>query len=1042
MTDRLGRLEIEMSANLSRLQADFDRMEKRVDRAFGRISKSVRQVDRAFLALRTSIAAVAVTKFAASVIQAGRSMQGIEQAMKAASGSAQLAGENLDFVRTVSNQLGRDLEVSARGFSQLAASAKGTAITNKDLRQTFLGISEASAVLQLNSEQTKRSITALSQIISKGKVSSEELRQQLGEQLPGAMQIAARGLGVTTAELSKMLEKGQIASEQFIPAFAQELRKTFAEDVPAATQSAEAAFGRLSTAFFDFKVDLAKSGLLDTTVQLSKGITTALKNFDLVKLATFDLIASFDEAFVEIKFGTNVTVEAFKALWQGGINTVKQALGGLVGIAVSVATGLGKIGIVSDTTISSLQALQKRLTDVPPAADTLKAAIEKLRAERDKELENIENARQLYEADVLAKSRVNEVTLDLANSEGNLKGAIGGTTKSLKDQVKELKKLHAAQERINAILQEQDELVEDQRRFSEEMRRERQAVVDQLQEEKDALGKTNTEREIAIRLRQANTTAISAEGKKIVELVTAIEKEKKILEAIEKQKEQAVKLFDKMVEGIQDAFTRFYASLLKDTKGFLDNLKDLIIRTLAEIAAKKTVGKILEIIGVSVGGSAGAGGGVGGAIKNIAIGKIGGKILGKLGETAIGKTIKGVGSKIVGAIGAKIGLGGSAAATTGIVGAGVAPTGFAGIAGAAGTQAGAAAAAGAAGAGAGAGLGATLAAAAPWAAAAIAGFVALKAIFGGGRSKAEVFADEMKQVTQDLQAGTTKLIQINKGNERGQFDILGGNNNTVFAKDDGRLKKIADAAGLKTFGDKNGFLRIEGLEGGAAELGRIVREALQKGISEGFSLELVKGKVNELSATFDNAAKDWTSILQRGAEEIGGSFEVVSQQSGELAVKLTGDIQRWTEFLAREGGLSADQARIALDKLFDSGQVGFDLLRQLIEGTKGGLDEATGAAFGLADAIRSIPPPPPVSGPPPAQQQTTSLGNFAAGGSRVVPGVGNRDLPFTIGLTPGEVLTVTDKGSRAEVAVLVGEVRALRHDIRRLQLQQGGLRGR
>ena len=58
------------------------------------------------------------------------------------------------------------------------------------------------------SEELGRGILALAQMASKGKVSMEELRQQLGESMVRAMAEVARGMGVTTEALIKMVENG------------------------------------------------------------------------------------------------------------------------------------------------------------------------------------------------------------------------------------------------------------------------------------------------------------------------------------------------------------------------------------------------------------------------------------------------------------------------------------------------------------------------------------------------------------------------------------------------------------------------------------------------------------------------------------------------------------------------------------------------------------------------------------------------------------------------------------------------------------------
>ena len=48
-------------------------------------------------------------------------------------------------------------------------------------------------------------MSALAQMASKGTVSMEELRQQLGDRLPGALGLAAKGLGITEQELIKLV---------------------------------------------------------------------------------------------------------------------------------------------------------------------------------------------------------------------------------------------------------------------------------------------------------------------------------------------------------------------------------------------------------------------------------------------------------------------------------------------------------------------------------------------------------------------------------------------------------------------------------------------------------------------------------------------------------------------------------------------------------------------------------------------------------------------------------------------------------------------
>lgn len=193
---------------------------------------------RAFMAVGTFATGYLVKSFVDAAAQTDR----LKTSFKSVFGSD--AANQMRFVREETNRLGIDMMSSAEAYKGIAAAAKGTAISNQDVQQTFLGVSEAAAALQLTGEQSQGALLAISQIISKGKVSMEELRGQLGERIPGAMQIAARSMGVTTAELEKMVAAG-IPAEKFIPKFAAQMRKEFG---PAALESANS-FNALSNRF-------------------------------------------------------------------------------------------------------------------------------------------------------------------------------------------------------------------------------------------------------------------------------------------------------------------------------------------------------------------------------------------------------------------------------------------------------------------------------------------------------------------------------------------------------------------------------------------------------------------------------------------------------------------------------------------------------------------------------------------------------------------------------------------------------------------------
>jgi tape measure domain-containing protein len=251
---------------LDRATDSTRRANQKMGGAFDSTNKSIERVSASVKAMSAAIAAAGVAAFARGVINAGLSVERIDGALRQATGSAKAAANEFAFVRREAARLGLDLEGAATQYSKLAAAARGTAVQGAATREIFTAISEASTVLRLSAAQTQGALTAVEQIISKGTVSAEELRGQLGERLPGAFQIAARAMGVTTQELGKMLEQGEVIADDFLPKFAAEMRRTFEDQVPQAVRGAQASINRFQTAIFDLQVELASSGVLDSFV--------------------------------------------------------------------------------------------------------------------------------------------------------------------------------------------------------------------------------------------------------------------------------------------------------------------------------------------------------------------------------------------------------------------------------------------------------------------------------------------------------------------------------------------------------------------------------------------------------------------------------------------------------------------------------------------------------------------------------------------------------------------------------------------------------
>jgi tape measure domain-containing protein len=115
-----------------------------------------------------------------NVYKTNLEMESVVNTFKAATGSANLGAQEMQFLRDESKRLGLDLMVAADGYKTLTAAARGTVLEGQQARNIFLAVAEASTVLGLSSQKTEMSLYAVQQMISKGVVSMEELRRQLG----------------------------------------------------------------------------------------------------------------------------------------------------------------------------------------------------------------------------------------------------------------------------------------------------------------------------------------------------------------------------------------------------------------------------------------------------------------------------------------------------------------------------------------------------------------------------------------------------------------------------------------------------------------------------------------------------------------------------------------------------------------------------------------------------------------------------------------------------------------------------------------------
>ena len=132
-------------------------------------------------------------------------------------------------------------------FTKLNAAARASGFNVKEVEEVYRGLSAANKALGGDSERLAGILLATTQVFSKGKVQAEELRGQIGERLAGAFAKFAKSAGLTTSQLDKALERGEVSLEDFVR-FAKSLLDEYEDDAKRIATGPEEAGERLKQA--------------------------------------------------------------------------------------------------------------------------------------------------------------------------------------------------------------------------------------------------------------------------------------------------------------------------------------------------------------------------------------------------------------------------------------------------------------------------------------------------------------------------------------------------------------------------------------------------------------------------------------------------------------------------------------------------------------------------------------------------------------------------------------------------------------------------
>ena len=210
---------------------------------------------------------------------------------------------NLQAVDRLSQRFLIPLKDTTEQYTKLQASVQGAGLGSKQTETAFKGIAAAIIATGGSTQDLNSALLATSQVFSKGKVSAEELRGQIGERLAGAFTIFAASIGKTPQQLDKALKDGEVTLANFLT-FTEELFKRYGKTADIIAEAPQNAGKRLTLALDNITVQIGRfAGPIGAAFQsiatnIVNGLAPAFEAFanllDLPKVAAKERLPQID----------------------------------------------------------------------------------------------------------------------------------------------------------------------------------------------------------------------------------------------------------------------------------------------------------------------------------------------------------------------------------------------------------------------------------------------------------------------------------------------------------------------------------------------------------------------------------------------------------------------------------------------------------------------------------------------------------------------------------------------------------------------------
>jgi len=220
------------------------------------------------------IADMSITGFVSKLIDTARETNRATTALKNISPTLEEYGKNQKWLIDLSNKYGTDVNVLTGEFAKFTAAGNLMNMPLADQRKIFNEVDRACTAFGLTADDTNSVFLALTQMMGKGKIQAQELRLQMGEKLPVAINAMAMAAGGSIGNLDKLMKSGKLMAADVLPRFADALNKLIPN---VNTDNLETSIKRMNNAFImmvkNTPIQSSYKSLIDWITSLIKSAT-------------------------------------------------------------------------------------------------------------------------------------------------------------------------------------------------------------------------------------------------------------------------------------------------------------------------------------------------------------------------------------------------------------------------------------------------------------------------------------------------------------------------------------------------------------------------------------------------------------------------------------------------------------------------------------------------------------------------------------------------------------------------------------------------